>query len=398
MQMSSVLAQAPTEESSSLTVPGATTPWSARVMVLAALFILVGIVWDISWHSTIGRDTFWTPAHICIHIGGSLGGLVSGWLILRTTLAESAADKAAAVRLWGFYGPLGAWVTVWGALAMLTSAPFDDWWHNAYGLDVKILSPPHSILAAGMFFHVVGGLLLVLAVQNRSEEASGAATGRWLFALAAGIKICLATIMVTEESLPNLQHSSGFYQISCGLYPFYLVALGRACKLAWPATTIAGIYMGLMCAAVWILPLFPAQPMLAPIYNPLKHMAPPAFPLLLVVPALGLDLIFRAVGRGRGFKRDLLITFLSGTAFTGLFLAAQWNFSKYLISPEAMNWFFGGCGFFTFADGPGPDWHQFWRMQSSPLTAAGVRTAWVLAVASSGIGLVLGNWLAKVRR
>src|SRR5262249_13569124 len=147
---------------------------------------------------TIGRDTFWTPAHICIHIGGTLGGLVSGWLILRTTFAGSAADKGAAVRLWGFYGPLGAWVTVWGALAMLTSAPFDDWWHNAYGLEGKLLSPPHSILAAGMFFHVVGGLLLVLAVQNRSEETQGVATGRWLFALAAGIKICLATIMVTE--------------------------------------------------------------------------------------------------------------------------------------------------------------------------------------------------------
>jgi len=32
---------------------------------------------------------------------------------------------------------------------MLTSAPFDNWWHNAYGLDVKIVSLPHSILALG---------------------------------------------------------------------------------------------------------------------------------------------------------------------------------------------------------------------------------------------------------
>ena len=48
------------------------------------------------------------------------------------------------VRFWGFRAPLGAWVAIWGAFAMLTSAPFDDWWHNAYGLDVKVLSPPHS--------------------------------------------------------------------------------------------------------------------------------------------------------------------------------------------------------------------------------------------------------------
>jgi len=34
---------------------------------------------------------------------------------------------------------------------MLASAPFDDWWHNAYGLDVRIISPPHMVLAAGFF-------------------------------------------------------------------------------------------------------------------------------------------------------------------------------------------------------------------------------------------------------
>ena len=45
-------------------------PWYCRVVVLAAAFIWLGVVWDISWHSAIGRDTFWTLAHICIHIGG----------------------------------------------------------------------------------------------------------------------------------------------------------------------------------------------------------------------------------------------------------------------------------------------------------------------------------------
>src|SRR6185295_2294254 len=118
--------------------------------------------WDISWHSTIGRDTFWTPAHMAIYLGGLVGGLCSGWLVLKTTFWGSAAERAASVRLWGLRGPIGAWVSIWGAAAMLTSAPFDDWWHNTYGLDVKILSPPHSILAAGMHHVVVGVVLLVL--------------------------------------------------------------------------------------------------------------------------------------------------------------------------------------------------------------------------------------------
>jgi hypothetical protein len=373
------------------------TPWYCPAIVFAAFCILAGIVWDISWHSTIGRDTFWTPAHICIHFGGTLGGLISGWLVLRATFFGTAEERAASVRVWGFRGPLGAWVTIWGALAMLTSAPFDDWWHNAYGLDVEILSPPHSVLAAGMYFHVLGGLLLVLSLQNRSADEQQE-RGRGLFAFAGGILICMAAIMVTEESFPNLQHSGLFYKISCGLFPFFLAALGRASRLALPATSIAGIYMALTCAGVWILPLFPAQPMLAPIYNPVKYMVASAFPLLLIVPAFAMDLIFRWIGRGRGWRRDLMLVPLLATAFTGLFTLTQWNFSRHLISRESENWFFNGSGFFTFADGRTEWWNKFWRLDVDPLTLKALFISWLLAVMASAAGLAIGNWMSKVKR
>src|SRR5205085_8079639 len=125
--------------------------WVSRIVMLGATSIVVGIFWDISWHRTIGRDTFWTPAHLAIQLGGMLGGLTAAWLVLRTTFFGSNAEKSSTVKLWGFRGPIGAWVTIWGCLAMLISAPFDNWWHDAYGLDVKILSPPHTVLALGMW-------------------------------------------------------------------------------------------------------------------------------------------------------------------------------------------------------------------------------------------------------
>src|SRR5688500_16543 len=102
----------------------ASTSWVSRVVVLGATSIIVGILWDISWNRTIGRDTCWPPAHMAIYLRGLLGGLTAGWLVLRTTFLGTESEKAAAVRLWGFRAPLGAWVSIWGSFAMLTSAPF----------------------------------------------------------------------------------------------------------------------------------------------------------------------------------------------------------------------------------------------------------------------------------
>ena len=126
----------------------AALPWYLSALLLGSTSIVVGLLWDISWHMSIGRDTFWTPAHMAIYLGGVLAGISGGWLALRTTFRGTPEETGVAVRFWGFRAPLGAWVAIWGALAMLTSAPFDDWWHNAYGLDVKIISPPHTVLAA----------------------------------------------------------------------------------------------------------------------------------------------------------------------------------------------------------------------------------------------------------
>src|SRR4051812_30274904 len=101
---------------------GAGDSWVIPAAVVATTSIVVGVIWDISWHRTIGRDTFWTPAHAAIYLGGLLAGLSAAWLILKTTFA-GAARQAASVRVWGFRGPLGAWIMAWGAAAMLTSAP-----------------------------------------------------------------------------------------------------------------------------------------------------------------------------------------------------------------------------------------------------------------------------------
>src|ERR1041385_8955498 len=82
--------------------------WQARLMAAALSSIAIGIVWDISWHETIGRDTFWTPAHLAIYLGGVLGGTVGGWLAIKHTFFAGPAERDSSVRVFGARAPLGA--------------------------------------------------------------------------------------------------------------------------------------------------------------------------------------------------------------------------------------------------------------------------------------------------
>src|SRR3954466_4066022 len=163
-----------------------TEAWHARAVVFAAACVMVGVYWDISWHMSIGRDTFWTPAHLLIQAGGLIAGFSSGYVALMTTFGGTEEQRATSVRFWGFRAPLGAWICIWGCGAMLTSAPFDNWWHDAYGLDVRIISPPHAVLALGIYSIVIGALLLTLAQQNRADDRAQRKLA-WVLAATGGL-------------------------------------------------------------------------------------------------------------------------------------------------------------------------------------------------------------------
>jgi hypothetical protein len=391
-----------------------TLPAYCYILLFGAVCIPMGVLWDVSWHSTIGRDTFWTPAHMLTYLGGLIPGLTCGWMALKTHFFGSPEQRAASVSFWGFRAPLGAWVVIWGTFTMLLSAPFDDWWHNAYGLDVKILSPPHTVLAVGMLGVALGILFLMVSWQNRSVEENPVAA--LLFVFVAGVLLLMASIFLTEASLPNSQHASRFYLMSSRPYPLYLIAAARASRLRWPATITAGVYMTLLLFMVWVLPLFGGHPRLAPVYNPVDHMVPPAFPLLLIVPAIAIDLLMRFYKRlpapiiapdaprwkriiKSGFLRDSLLAVVLGAVFIAVFMATQWNFSKFLISPAADNWFFAGGHFLPYYSRGSETWrHRFWDMEEYPMTMRVYLLATIGAIIAARIGLGLGKWMSRVQR
>ena len=365
-------------------------------VLFAATSAVVGVIWDISWHRTIGRDTFLTPAHLAIYLSGIVAGLSCGWLVLRTTFAGSPEARAASVSFWGFRGPLGAWMCIWGAIAMITSAPFDDWWHNAYGLDVKVLSPPHAVLALGFTAIQIGALLLAVAQQNRAAGADATATRSvgLLVAYGMGVLLCNTYIMGFEYiAFPNRMHEVLFYQVCAIAFPLILVATARAARLRWPATTAALVYMGIHLLMIWILQLFAGTPKLAPIYNPVTHMVPPPFPILMVFPAVAIDLVMRGMKQRSEWWQAPAIA----AGFVAVLFVVQWYFSIFLISPASETFVFGAQRWNY--DSRVGDWaHEFWDPRTGPVTPVGLFIAVVVAAVSARVGFWAGNWMSRVQR
>ena len=355
---------------------------------------MTGVHWDISWHRSIGRDSFWTPAHIDIYFCGVLAGIACGYLILSTTLQAGSTLRASSVTLWGFRGPLGAFVAAWGGIAMLTSAPFDDWWHNAYGLDVKILSPPHMVLAAGMIAVHVGALILILGRMNRAHGREQARL-RVLYLYVGGMILVCLTILLMELTFRSLMHTARFYRVVAMVVPVVLAAVARGSGYRWGATAAAGVYSVFLLLMGWILPLFSAQPKLGPVYQHVTQFIPPEFPLLLIVPALALDLVWQHTGDWGAWRQSVV----SGAIFLAVFATVQWPFADFLMSPWARNWFFGAKYFEYFAP-PTSMYvrYRFFVGETGALFRQEMALALAGAILTTRLGIAAGDWMRRIQR
>lgn len=394
---------------SSATIPGTTfsierihtrattlagLPWYVWCAAAAVTSAVVGAHWDISWHMSIGRDSFLTPAHIAIYMCGVLAGIAFGFIILTTTFRKNAPLAASSVHILGLRGPLGAFIASWGGIAMLTSAPFDNWWHDAYGLDVTIVSPPHIVLFLGVYAVLIGTLALIAGTMNRAHGAAKK-VARGLYLYVAGITSVAAMVLILEFTGRTWQHNSLPYILVSALILILLTSTSRATGARFAATFVAAFYMLFLIALIQILPLFPAEPKLGPVYQHVTHFIPPQFPWLLIVPAVLLDLFWQ---RSRTWH-PWALSFASALLFVASLVAVQYPFASFLMTPAARNSFFGTTylpyaaqstsflarNIFYVFETPA----QFWS-----------GLAWAVAAGSLAVrfGLSRGRWMSQVQR
>jgi len=376
-------------------------PWYIWLGVLAITSSSIGGAWDVSWHRSIGRDTFWTPAHMAIQACGVIAAIICGYLMLVDTFGKSSSMKAASVNVLGFRAPLGAFIAAWGGIAMITSAPFDNWWHAAYGLDVKIVSPPHTLLILGIRAVAVGVLFLVLAAMNRAsndDTASGEKTYKILqrlFLYMGGLIVSGQMFFLIEYTWDVKLHSVSAYVAMGIAVPLIFAILSQASRYKWAATSAAAVYMIFAIGEILLLPLFPAQPKLGPVFNPVTHLVPAKFPILIFVPALALDLLWQRTRAWKPWK----VAIVSGFLFIAVLTIVEWPFANFLLSKASENRFFGTI-YFDYNSRPnGYDrLRQFFEPDSGPTLYWGLLRAAIYGSISTWIGLSFGRWMRSVQR
>lgn len=377
--------------------PHARVPWYIWVGTAAVTSANIGGSWDVAWHRSIGRDTFWTPAHLMIQLCGILAGIAGLWLLVRATANRDPELRAASVSIFGLRAPLGVFLAGWGGVAMLTSAPFDNWWHNAYGLDVKIISPPHALLVLGIKAVSFGVLFLTLAAMNRAADAGAEnfASLRNLLLYMGGLSVGGQMFFIQENTWDIVLHRAAAYLSLAIAVPIVFAIFSQATRFRWASTTTAAVYTVWLIGEILIFPLFPAQPKLGPVFNPVTHLIPAKFPILIVAPAFALDLLWQRTSKWKFWQ----IALVSGVVFTAVMVAVEWPFATFLMSKASENRFFGTMYFDYNARANGFDRSRIllWP-QSGWLLERGLLWAAFAGSLSTAAGLYLGRWMRGVQR
>ncbi len=250
--------------------------WAIWALVCTRLLGIAGVSWDVAWHRTNGRESFWIPPHLMVYSAVTAGALI----VLAVFLHEQ----------WKL--PRGYGIMLLGWAVIVLSAPFDEWWHRRHGLDVDVWSPPHLTAVAGSF---VSGLGLVEALI--AETGGGGPSGRRLVPLRHAslaerlVLICFGLALWSPmfalgrfTIVARTRDAVLYPTLTSLLVPFVLVAAIQATSLRWAATVTASVYLTVTVLMAWILGS--------------AGLKPTSLPPLLLVPALALDGVALSSARG----------------------------------------------------------------------------------------------------
>jgi hypothetical protein len=193
-----------------------------------------GLAWDIQWHLTIGRDSFWIAPHLMIY-SSVVGGLALGGGVLALERRRAIAPTR------------GFLLATLGLVVVVLAAPIDDLWHRLFGIDVTLWSPPHLLALFGSAVSTLGCALIATEVYPR-----GSMTGRIALVVAAGVLYGGLRVTLDPSWLLTYAHGGVLFHTFAILgaltLPLALVPAARMSGLRWAPVFAVLVSVGVSLA------------------------------------------------------------------------------------------------------------------------------------------------------
>lgn len=168
--------------------------------VTAGLSAIVATYWDGAWHTAIGRDSALEPPHLLLYSSLTVAAVAVGVWALTTAVRERSIFSV--LRQRALLLSLGALVGI------AASGGLDVLWHDYFGRDAVLWSPPHLL-------SVIASLVLIVGLT-----ASGGGENRSM-----AIGIGLGAVLLATSMIPVMEYDSRVPQFTEIAYlPIVVVA------------------------------------------------------------------------------------------------------------------------------------------------------------------------------
>jgi hypothetical protein len=208
------------------------------LIALGGVAAVLGLYWDDAWHTDVGRDTLFAPPHLLLYAGvGLLLLTVASWAWQRVRLEG-----------WTVLRDLTLTLPLLGATVTLAAAPVDELWHELFGRDAVVWSPPHMVAVAGMLAFAAGLYLAAHGDTRRTPVLAGPVIGAFLVAAAGTV------VMEFEADVPQFPVVT-YLPVLIASLTFAFGLIRRVSVRAWAATRAATVYVALRVVVFGFLAL-----------------------------------------------------------------------------------------------------------------------------------------------
>jgi hypothetical protein len=226
-------------------------------VAILKVFNFMGGAWDIQWHVAIGRDSLFIPPHLLVMVAFTTGLLITAAMIAYESLLVS---RGYAVRGTLRFGRLHASGAMFGIacayLFALLSTLLDELWHEIFGIDVTLWSPPHLLI---MVSTVVVDFSLMLGITISARRLGYEFTLKspltWGLILTGAFAFESVNFQMGEALIIGFRHGgAGLYGLLFpilvgGVLPLSMITLTRLAGRNWVVLPTAALTLFLQYVA-----------------------------------------------------------------------------------------------------------------------------------------------------